>query len=535
MRDAISSDEDDGDYGRKRRRMNPLEIEFPPSADTWQSVLDRLSTGPSYQPSLYNIILLHLGYALSSENQENKTRLLSILCECWKIVSRTIARPVEDFLPLLTQLLQLPSSHNSPIAVSCMEILLNFLQDDDYEADIASNESLLEAIVVHADRQEVALRILRLFANHKRGRLLYTVGLLLNPTRRREILNRETPEDGTMHKQLLRLGITLITTQEDCRYEAASQDGNQLFHRQVHGYDKHDVLLFLRLLSPSTEMATCISARQDVLRWLADNHESTTLSSIATFSNTRQKNILSLLLGMLVKEGVPLKQREAALPGVWAIQNRSKLSDQSSYSPQLLMRLEEIARNRTSSSNSRKLAAQLICKNVDKRPIGSQQILSLGHLLEKETDPETLESSLVVLVRLAKERDESIMKAPSLITAIAKTALCDYNEISYLSVDILHTLSQSKLNWNTLVRQPKVLKALVGSVHAVQERTRHLALRTLWNLSTFVANRRLLAKQTGLLSCWIRFVRTMTPSQEDQLQISRQEWKDRILDLARWL
>mmetsp|Transcript_3941 Transcript_3941/g.5700 ORF Transcript_3941/g.5700 Transcript_3941/m.5700 type:complete len:147 (-) Transcript_3941:21-461(-) len=134
---------------------------------------------------------------------------------------------------------------------------------------------------------------------------------------------------------------------------------------------------------------------------------------------------------------------------------------------------------------------------------------------------------------------------------------------------VMWNLTQDRANLQILPRSPRVLDALVGVASSkpsvgtnpitrrtavleienegsddedneansdvpgrhydLREEIRRLALKTLVQFTTLACNRRVLARQVGLLSCLIRFVRTLDETEEE---FAKEELKENILKLA---
>ena len=105
-----------------------------------------------------------------------------------------------------------------------------------------------------------------------------------------------------------------------------------------------------------------------------------------------------------------------------------------------------------------------------------------------------------------------------------------------MGIQVLWNLSHDESNLPILTRTPKVLEALVAisstnSEAATIDNTRQCALQTLLRLSELVSNRRILAKQVGLLACLIRYTRSSASEQETRLP-PKEKLKERILEIA---
>jgi hypothetical protein len=134
----------------------------------------------------------------------------------------------------------------------------------------------------------------------------------------------------------------------------------------------------------------------------------------------------------------------------------------------------------------------------------------------------------------ATERFVSVFQ-PKLSFALAKAASDEFatNAARGGAVRVFWKMViNNDAHMNSLSRTPKVLETLVA-VASEQEMSaeRKLAYSTLMRLSENVCNRRLLAKQPGLLASLIRYARSISQEMTDNPAV-RNDIKKRILSLA---
>jgi hypothetical protein len=109
-------------------------------------------------------------------------------------------------------------------------------------------------------------------------------------------------------------------------------------------------------------------------------------------------------------------------------------------------------------------------------------------------------------------------------------------------------MTRSEETLGVLARQEKVLEAVVAMASFPSsdtnnhdtDRIKNIALLVLMRLSKDVCNRRILAKQVGVLACMIRYARSLSEQQTQQNHqpdniepsVSLLDLKQNIMDLA---
>ena len=129
-----------------------------------------------------------------------------------------------------------------------------------------------------------------------------------------------------------------------------------------------------------------------------------------------------------------------------------------------------------------------------------------------------------------------IERYPEILSALADTVDSSFSSLT-MKHTILEVLSEILRQHGSLttimVRQPKVLDALVGmAASEVESESKQLALSILTTLSKNVGNRRIMAKQLGLIACLIRYVRGLENNSEIGTTLRREAVKENILQLA---
>ena len=140
-----------------------------------------------------------------------------------------------------------------------------------------------------------------------------------------------------------------------------------------------------------------------------------------------------------------------------------------------------------------------------------------------------------------------VQSRPDAIPSLASAALNDVSSviITHKVVNIFSHIIDGNDGTQvvSLAREPRAMEALVQSAsqHTTSEATsdaRKLAISIILKLSTNVCNRRILAKQIGLIPALIRYTRSQGMEQhhsDDGLLPSREELKKQILVLAQAL
>jgi hypothetical protein len=135
----------------------------------------------------------------------------------------------------------------------------------------------------------------------------------------------------------------------------------------------------------------------------------------------------------------------------------------------------------------------------------------------------------------------SVIEYPDLIPELAQVATNDFSShaIRHKVMQAFHQVVHTEDAFlGEFARYPKVLEAIVqaASQHTIasnQTEMRNVALSLVLRLSSNVCNRRLLAKQPGLLPSLIRYTRSVPVDEhEDATLLSREDMKHQILVLA---
>jgi hypothetical protein len=286
------------------------------------------------------------------------------------------------------------------------------------------------------------------------------------------------------------------------------------------------------------------------------------LSSIAE-NDPSCTSIIRILLDVLVE--APMVVRERILRGLCSAHGRDGLikliswEDSERLKRTISALVEVILVKRKAIDYIEKniqgiVSILLDCMTFDDTKRGSHTTGCVSHrdwasicivLLESEKDP------IVQLVvnrlceRLLRDRDQLVQHSPQILTGLAEVLQSSFTaHTTKLAVmNCFYELTQSPGEASiVLARQPKVLEAitLIASVHsdmttdsASLTPTKRLALGTLLTLSKNVCNRRILARQVGVITCLIRYTRDHDPYDSDGiLTIGRDTLKEHIVKLA---
>ena len=549
MRNLVSAREacwDEGPLSRKRRRLedddvpNLLQIEFPPSMTAWNSVYSLLREKDSVDVGfLQTSILLHLGYTLSSEQEGAKREIVESICNCWQLVSTSPCCCVEESLSLLKQLLtSMPSEHR--ITEACLKVLSNIMQHNHVRDD-----ELFESLVTVASNHRMAVNLLHkacTSSGSEKVRLYYTASYFLNQV----ASGKSTPccRNGDKNMLLFDIGLSL------CEEQSQQQRQEDDMLPRDDPENTQNTLLFLGLLSRSRCFASRLSDRKDMLEWLLDHQACETLSHIVTHCPSKQ-GMVSMLVGLIQQESLEFARKQQCLPGLWVAEQHSKI-DCVEWSSGLMSTLESMAVQQTKGADltteSRVLVAKLLCRrclstDADPRCL---RLFLLSQQQQQQADCSNnrgvWETALSTVLQLSVRRHGWILNNIGLLGPVAKA---DDEILSGKVVEIVYALSRHESSWSVLPRQGKLMECLIKQLSLSRRQpednpTRILAMLSIWNISSLAANRRLMAKQPGLLSSLIRCVRNMnsnteTSSSSNIIRVSRQDWKERILELAKWL
>ena len=176
--------------------------------------------------------------------------------------------------------------------------------------------------------------------------------------------------------------------------------------------------------------------------------------------------------------------------------------------------------------------------------ISYQQIMHyIACLLEDDCD--SIVNLAVELLSQEVHRDKAkIVMQPSM-EALSQLAIVCCNPLVSIpmkrrAVEIFEVMTRSEETLGVLARQEKVLEAVVAMASSPSsdtnnhdtDRIKNLALIVLMRLSKDVCNRRILAKQVGVLACMIRYARSLSEQQTQQNEHSEiAEPSVRLLDL----
>jgi hypothetical protein len=286
------------------------------------------------------------------------------------------------------------------------------------------------------------------------------------------------------------------------------------------------------------------------------------LSSIAE-NNPSCTSLIQILLDIMVE--APMVVRERILPGLCSTHGRDGLTkllpwDDSERLKRTISSLVEVilvkrkAIDYIENDIQGIVSILLDCMIFDDTRRDLHTTCCVSHrdwasictvLLESEKDP------IVHLVvnrlceRFLGDRDQLVHHSPQILTGLAEVLQSSFtaHTTKLTVINCFYELTQSPGEASILLaRQPKVLEAitLTASVdsdlatnsHSLTP-TKRLALGTLLSLSKNVRNRRILARQVGVITCLIRYTRDHDPYDSDGiLTIGRDTLKEHIVKLA---
>ena len=163
-------------------------------------------------------------------------------------------------------------------------------------------------------------------------------------------------------------------------------------------------------------------------------------------------------------------------------------------------------------------------------------------LLSSEVD-DVVQNAVDLINQLLKDpklQSTVIAEYADLIPELAQAATKDFSSHAtrYKVMQAFHQVVHTEDAFlGEFARYPKVLEAIVRvasqhtSIASNQTEMRNVALSLVLRLSSNVCNRRILAKQPGLLPSLIRYTRSM-PVHGNETQLSREDMKKQILVLA---
>ena len=270
--------------------------------------------------------------------------------------------------------------------------------------------------------------------------------------------------------------------------------------------DACNATIFFWALSHSRKYSQIMEGMNGLLNYLACTEQSKTLACMA--GNCPTISIASRLEEIVLNQELNFTTRSEALCGLLPCSQLLQPSDD------LLDAVVEMALEGSEYSVD---AAQLLCRLFDHGKVPPEKLAPLF-----ETDDATIWMKATSCVA---KNASSIEENPLLLNSIAKMATRESaRAIRPQVVSLLFLLAKEKSQWIQMARNPHVVETLVKAAPDPK------AMEILWNISTPISNRRVLATHIGLLSSWIRFLRAL-PQNEPR----REEWKGRLLDLANLL
>jgi hypothetical protein len=416
--------------------------------------------------SLYPTLLLHLGYV----SHQGDAGILQVLCRHWSHLASKTVLDEELEIELAIQLLAIVK--NEVTVESILRVVSVF-------TPMSVPDDLAKALMRHAELHEPVAILLHQHANISSvGRQLYSAFCVM----------QDKPHDDRVDQNLHALGISL-------------QEGVE--PRELETLDAN---IFLWALSHSRKCSNFMARMGGVLDYLTRTEQSKTLASLA--ANCPTITVASRLEEVVLNQKVNTKARSEALCGLSPC---SKLLQPSNA---LLDVIVEVTLEGSETSVE---AAHLLCQLFDQ---GKVRPAVLVHLMETN-DVKIWERAMASIAKQTMPLKEH----PLLLNSIARMASRDSaRAIMPQVLCLLSTLAKEKSQWIHMARNPHVVETLVKAA------PNHEAMDILWDISTPISNRRILATHVGLLSSWIRFLRTL-PANEPR----RNEWKDRLVDLANLL
>ncbi|KAI2513220.1 hypothetical protein MHU86_1258 [Fragilaria crotonensis] len=418
--------------------------------------------------ALYPTLLLHLGYVSHQEGDD--AVILQVLCHHWSHLANQTVLDEELEIYLATQLLG--QVKNKDTVESILGVVSVF-------APTSVPDDLAKAILRHAEKHETAAILLHQHAKISSvGRKLYSAFCVM----------QNKPRDDWVDQNLYALGISLQKGVEPSDIGTC------------------DASIFLWALSHSKKCSNQMARMGGVVDYLTRTEQSKTLASLAVHCPTI--TLASRLEEMVLNQKLSTKTRAEALCGLSPC---SKLLQPSNAL------LDVIVKATLEGSETSVEVADLVCQLFDQRKV---RPAVLTHLLDTN-DVKIWERAMASIAK----QTTSLKEHPSLLNSIAKMATRDsLCALRPQVLSLLSTLAKEKCQWVHMARNPHVVETLVKAA------PNHVAMEILWDISTPISNRRILATHVGLLSSWIRFLRTL-PANESR----RDEWKDRLVDLANLL
>lgn len=487
----------------KRRRIT---MSYPPSLESWSQVIGVLDR------SLYPTLLLHLGYVLSiSPSNDDKSSaddsfsIITLLCKHWCLIVQSEMHSFVDIeleVDLCVQLLE--TSKTGEVVGSVLRVV-EALSIDKMVDHVNNNDYLAKALVLHVSNNdynddyrisEVATQLLNKFATTSPCQtILYTAACVMRDG------NDIAVDFHKIDRQLFNLGIYLIQNGE------AEIDA-------VEGVD-----LFLWALSQSKVYAQKMSTNQHILKFLAHNrNHNKQLKTISTIAQYCPVPSISILLANFLIDKPDDEDRDVVLRGLL---HCSMVLEPSDGLLDAILSTVRKSSSSSSSSESKVIAAELLCRLFEKDKTQSDDKLLI--LLLETND---VRVSGIAMAYITAQRQGKSCWRPNiwLLCSIANVASRNSatQQIQQQAVDYFaHCASADKSMTIEMARHPKLVEVLVNAA------PNPVAMETLWEISTPISNRRILARHTGLLSSWIRFLRNIPPHNP-----RREVWKDRLMQLA---
>ena len=339
-------------------------------------------------------------------------------------------------------------------------------------------DSLAKALILHINKHEPVTQLLyQLASKSSLGKIFYTAACV--------VWNKSL--DDKADQTLYTLGRNIQMGNETMDMEASDTS-------------------FLWALSHSKKFAERMVTMQGIINCLTRNKQSKTLAILARHGPTPTNAIR--LEDLFLNEDSDAATKEEALSGLHAC---SKILQPSNDL------LDAIMDASIDASDVGVIAANLLCQLFDQGKAKSERLV---YLLETNN----VQICEMVLASIAKQ-PACLMQNASLVRSIAKVASRESAQpIILQSVNLFAVVAEDESQWIDMARQPKLVETLVKVA------PNPVAMEILWKISTPVSNRRILASHTGLLSSWMRFLRNLAPDEP-----RRNEWKDRLVDLANLL
>ena len=571
----------------KKRRLNcsccnPLSEAFksmtgPPRIDAWKMILLRLQSccvqvhcENDWILPLHRTLLVHVGFTLAlsmGDGDSANHELLLVLCKCWQRILGQMKYPQDTFymdkceqneaVGLLSHILE-RHHDNTFITMACLDVSNHIVawvsgtDEGPLERRFLSSILRIVANQTFPTISKTALSILKGAASgvnkSHNARILYSAARVMQSAEqgdrsRQESLMRKFKED--LIYDFYMVGLLFMKNETETLRNILS----------IHL--EKDMLLLLSSLSMSSKVASHLSHSEPALELLCKiasrsidlSKDAVSCLSAIAHNGGHSKILVSKLVAVLCRGNSVVKQN--AIPGLCAVlkQNPSILSEPQTRS--IISVVSILIRNESEKG-----------KNDHKQwCVKSTQLLSLiARQLAKHGEwSSELENSLQSLTFLLGSNNEYIVhgslecflelslnnglirqmaRLDNFLPSIARVGINDFlpTKIKHNSIQILWNHAQEKANLPILARTPKVLEALVAVASTATEESafsdaRQWALLTLIKMSELVTNRRILARQVGLLACFIRCARSMTQG-DDTLLLSKDKLKERILEIA---